>query len=261
MPEIGAALRETRIRAGLEISDIEASTKIRAKYLRAIENEEWGLLPGPTFVKSFLRTYAETLGLDARLILEEYKLRYERFDDQEAGRGMAIGGATEPGRMRQPRGGGGGGGPRWWLILLIVVVVGVAAYLLLSGGSDDASKTGTSTVERVTTSSDGPSTTRTTARTRRAARRVRLQILPTAPVSACLVADGRKVLTGQVLQPGSPPGTFTARRMRVTLSNGTARLRIDGRTGAAAGGTKPVGYAISASGRTRLKSADLPTCG
>ena len=43
MPEIGATLRETRMRQGLEISDIEASTKIRAKYLRAIENEEWDL--------------------------------------------------------------------------------------------------------------------------------------------------------------------------------------------------------------------------
>ena len=42
------------------------TTKIRAKYLRALENEEWGLLPGPTFVKSFLRTYAEALGLDGK---------------------------------------------------------------------------------------------------------------------------------------------------------------------------------------------------
>ena len=46
----------------IDISEIEAETKIRAKYLRALENEEWDLLPGPTFVKSFLRTYAEALG-------------------------------------------------------------------------------------------------------------------------------------------------------------------------------------------------------
>ena len=48
----------------LDIADVEERTKIRAKYLRALENEEWGLLPGPTFVKTFLRTYAEVVGVD-----------------------------------------------------------------------------------------------------------------------------------------------------------------------------------------------------
>ena len=51
MPEIGAMLREARMRSHIDISEIEAETKIRAKYLRALENEEWNLLPGPTFVK------------------------------------------------------------------------------------------------------------------------------------------------------------------------------------------------------------------
>src|SRR5438270_4060241 len=78
MPEIGATLREARMRARIDVSEIEAQTKIRAKYLRALENEEWSLLPGPTFVKSFLRTYAQYLGLDARMLVEEYKRRYER---------------------------------------------------------------------------------------------------------------------------------------------------------------------------------------
>ena len=55
------------MRARIDISEIEAETKIRAKYLRALENEEWNLLPGPTYVKSFLRTYADALGLDGRL--------------------------------------------------------------------------------------------------------------------------------------------------------------------------------------------------
>ena len=66
MPEIGDQLRETRMRSRIDITEVEAATKIRAKYLRALENEEWDLLPGPTFVKTFLRTYADYLGLDAR---------------------------------------------------------------------------------------------------------------------------------------------------------------------------------------------------
>ncbi|HVS28625.1 MAG TPA: helix-turn-helix domain-containing protein, partial [Solirubrobacteraceae bacterium] len=81
MTEIGPTLREARMRAKLDVSEVEASTKIRAKYLRAIENEEWSLLPGPTFTKSFLRTYADQLGLDGKLLVEEYKLRHERPSD------------------------------------------------------------------------------------------------------------------------------------------------------------------------------------
>src|SRR3954471_9852287 len=83
MPEIGATLREARMRQRLDISDIEMRTKIRAKYLRALENEEWELLPGPTYVKSFLRTYADALGLDGRRLVEEYKLQHERLSDVE----------------------------------------------------------------------------------------------------------------------------------------------------------------------------------
>jgi cytoskeletal protein RodZ len=78
MPEIGSSLREARMRERIDITEAEADTKIRGKYLRALENEEWDLLPGPTFVKSFLRTYADYLGLDGRMLVEEFKLRYER---------------------------------------------------------------------------------------------------------------------------------------------------------------------------------------
>src|SRR3954451_10013033 len=110
MPEIGATLREARMRARIDISEIEAETKIRAKYLRALENEEWGLLPGPAYVRSFLKTYAEALGLDAKLLLEEYKLRHERpsvhhlmpigAPRRRGGRGGALG---PPARRREPR--------------------------------------------------------------------------------------------------------------------------------------------------------------
>src|SRR4051812_16686430 len=129
MPAIGATLREARMRARIDISEIESETKIRAKYLRALENEEWDLLPGPTYVKSFLRTYAEALGLDARLLLEEYKLRHERLSDIElqpivppgrggvggrgGGPGARRGGGPPPHALRVPALAGlGGGGPR-----------------------------------------------------------------------------------------------------------------------------------------------------
>src|SRR5918998_6689065 len=78
MPEIGETLREARMRRRIDMTEVESATKIRGKYLRALENEEWELLPGPTFVKTFLRSYAEYLGLDSRQLVEEYKQRFER---------------------------------------------------------------------------------------------------------------------------------------------------------------------------------------
>src|ERR1700760_2910738 len=78
MPDIGETLRETRMRRRIDMTEVEAATKIRAKYLRALENEEWDLLPGPTFVKTFLRPYPESRTPAPRLLVEEYRQRYER---------------------------------------------------------------------------------------------------------------------------------------------------------------------------------------
>ena len=103
MPEIGETLRETRMRRRIDMTEVEAATKIRAKYLRALENEEWDLLPGPTFVKTFLRTYAEYLELDPRLLVEEYRQRFERPSTQDLTPfGPGMGGARRR-RQRQRR--------------------------------------------------------------------------------------------------------------------------------------------------------------
>src|SRR5919206_1338713 len=77
MQAIGDRLREARMRQGLDLTEVEAATKIRAKYLRAMENDEFSMLPGTTYVKSFLRTYAEYLGLDAQLLVEEFRAQHE----------------------------------------------------------------------------------------------------------------------------------------------------------------------------------------
>jgi cytoskeletal protein RodZ len=83
MQDVGDKLREARMRQGIDITDVESVTKIRAKYLRAIEDGEFDLLPGPTYVRSFLRTYAEHLGLDPHLIVQEYRDRHETHRDDE----------------------------------------------------------------------------------------------------------------------------------------------------------------------------------
>ena len=102
MADIGSTLREARMRERIDITEVEARTKIRAKYLRAIENEEWDLLPGPVYAKSFLRTYGDFLGLDSRLLVDEYRRQYERPSDHDL---QPISSLTrERERERGPRG-------------------------------------------------------------------------------------------------------------------------------------------------------------
>src|SRR5437763_3222315 len=76
MFEIGNSLREARVRQGLEYPQIELATKIRAKYIRALEDEQFEVLPSGTYIKGFMRSYAEFLGLDGQLYVDEYNSRH-----------------------------------------------------------------------------------------------------------------------------------------------------------------------------------------
>jgi len=146
MAEIGETLRDARMRARIDVSEIEAKTKIRAKYLRALENEEWGLLPGPTFVKSFLRTYAQALGLDGKALVEEYRLSHEGPSEAAL---EPIVSSPQHGRSRAPGGVRAPTGPSRGY-LAVVGVVGLVIVLLIvgllagGGGGSSATKTAVS---------------------------------------------------------------------------------------------------------------------
>jgi cytoskeleton protein RodZ len=82
--EIGNSLREARMRRGVDFAQAELATKIRGKYLRALEEEQFETLPAQTYVKGFLRTYAEYLGLDGQLYVDEYNSRFVAGEEHEA---------------------------------------------------------------------------------------------------------------------------------------------------------------------------------
>lgn len=75
MFEIGNTLREARVRRNLTLQQVEEDIKIRVKYVQAMENEDWDLMPGVTYVKGFLRTYSTYLGLDPDVIIDEFRSR------------------------------------------------------------------------------------------------------------------------------------------------------------------------------------------
>jgi cytoskeleton protein RodZ len=82
--EIGNSLREARIRQGIDLTRAEEATKIRARYLQALEDERFEILPAETYVKGFLRTYAEYLRLDGQLYVDEFNSRFASTDEPAA---------------------------------------------------------------------------------------------------------------------------------------------------------------------------------
>jgi len=83
MFEVGGSLREARLKRGLSPADVQKAIRIRDRYLQALEEERWELLPGDAYVKGFLRTYADYLGLDGNLYVEEYNSRFARPDEPQ----------------------------------------------------------------------------------------------------------------------------------------------------------------------------------
>src|SRR5262245_51815156 len=83
MFEIGGSLREARLKRNLTPADVQKAIRIRDRYLQALEEERWELLPGDAYVKGFLRTYADYLGLDGNLYVDEYNNRFARLDEPQ----------------------------------------------------------------------------------------------------------------------------------------------------------------------------------
>jgi cytoskeleton protein RodZ len=251
MPDIGATLREARMRARIDVSEVEAETKIRAKYLRALENEEWDLLPGPTYVKSFLRTYAEALGLDAKLLVDEYKLRHERLSDVE----LQPINAAAPGRERRRS---GPMIPRGVTIGFIFALLVLALYLLGSSASNSPKTATTPTTSATTTSASKPPAGGTQ---KPLAKPVRLQLIATGQVYVCLKDGNRTLIDGKTLTAGDKTATYTSRRFRLSLGNNQVRLRINGRSKGVPGSNSFIGLEITqANGRQPLNKRRRAYC-
>jgi len=263
MPEIGSTLREARMRARIDITEVEQATKIRAKYLRALENEEWSLLPGSTFIKSFLREYADYLGVDARTLVEEYKLRYERPSEHELAPispklGHERRGAGKPGPYGPPR-----TAPPWLIVggavVLLLVVLGLVGVLFGGGGGSSGRGSGPSTTARGGRPRAGQRV-RTTPTTPVPAR-ASVAIVPTATVYVCLVdGNGRRLIPGTQFSAGQQVPVYHARTLRLTLGNNSVQMRVNGRPFVVPASSAAIGYEITPAGARPLPASQAPTC-
>ncbi len=90
MFEIGSSLREARMRQKLELADVERATRIRARYLMALEEERFDSFPGTAYAKGFLRTYADHLGLDAQRFVDEYNSRFAQEEELQSAPAVRV---------------------------------------------------------------------------------------------------------------------------------------------------------------------------
>lgn len=223
------------MRQRLDITDVEAKTKIRAKYLRALENEDFAMLPGPTFVKSFLRTYAEFLGLDPHLLVEEYRARHDPRDESE----LTPFARPQQGRQRRP--------PRRrpaWLPIAGAVVAIVALLLVLGLTAGNSTDSGTSS--STTTKTTAKKTTTTPAVThhrhhhKRRATTVKLSIVPASATYVCVDKGvGTPIVFEGTLATAK---SWTSKHLRINLGRREVRITVNGKRLSVPPGSNPIGY-------------------
>src|SRR4051794_8078749 len=235
-PTIGQTLREARLERGLELADVERATKIRLKFLEAMEGDRWDALPGPAYARGFLDIYARHLGLDHKALLEEYGTTVEGEPDQPIPESV-----IKPGTLRQHRSarrttstnrhGGLLSSIDWRPVakvvggLLVLIVAGLVIVGLIggSGGGGGTEKPGKG--KGTATNAAVPPASTTTTPTGQVA----VELRPTATVWVCLVDDrGNPLVDGETLSADEARGPFKATGFDVSFGNGSVELSVDG---------------------------------
>lgn len=253
--EVGATLREARAARGVELEEIERVTKIRARYLSALEAERWDVLPGRAYARGFLRTYAEFLEVDPSPLVEELDrdLAAEEHAEEVPPEPLIQRG-TLPTGLRA----------RGWRRLAAVVVgaaavAAVVAVIVTAGGEGNDADTPNARppVDEEVEAPPEPEPEETTPEPSR----VSLRLVALGTVWACVV-DGRgeALVNSETLTEGEDRGPFEARRLLMTFGNGQIEITADDEPVEVTEAGEPIGFEVTAAGVEELPVEDRPTC-
>jgi cytoskeleton protein RodZ len=249
--DIGPTLREARIRHHIDLIEIEQRTKIRVRYLRALENEEWDVLPGPTYTRSFIRTYASFLGLDGERLADDFRRLQENHVPEPAG-------GREP-HARPPRPVGVGTRPRLGAgVFTALAVAALVSVLVVLGLTSDSGDNG-----QGQTANRGAKAGKRHQQAVAAKRQsgVSVRLTATAEVWVCaLAADGTPVVNGQILTTGTQEGPFRSGKFDLAFGNGGVDLEVDGKPFQVEDTASPVGYEVTADRVRLLPEGSRPDC-
>lgn len=248
---IGAVLREARTRRGIELSEVEAVTRIRLGYLRAIENEDWEVLPGDVYARGFIRTYASFLGLDGDRLAVEYRESVEG--------GPVAGYDVAPNVARPSPGRRHGAASRpGWIAVAGVILLGAIAIVALPDGQDggEGSRPPVENLPTPAAEEGEPAPPQSSEAP------VTVSLVADAEVWICLLDGGeRPLIEGQIFEAGAEAGPFRSGSFTVSFGNGGVSMLVDGKEAEIPATSSPIGYSIDAAGQlTRLSEAARPTC-
>lgn len=246
MFELGSSLREARLRRQVDLVQAEQATKIRGKYLRALEEERFELLPAETYVKGFLRSYAEYLGLDGQLYVDEYNSRYATGEEEAPLRARRRS-APPPRRPVESRG----------VILVLAAIVLVTALVIAAwrfGAPEDQGdllQSGTTAISRpkpTATPEAPPRRRRATARPARNAKLLLRAALGETWIEVRNGSAGGEQLFAGTLEQGRTMG-FEKRRLWLNIGRpGTLVVRVNGKRRALPRTDEPVVVLVTPSG-------------
>jgi len=251
---IGPTLREARNRRKVELSAVEAATKIRVRYLQAIENEEWDALPGGAYTRGFIRAYASYLGLDGDRLAEDYR----RASEPSGGERVPKRVEPVPTGARRPRSRLSG---RLAVVAVFVLLVAVLIGIGLAGGDGgDEGSTGGAPASRTEGEEARQGAPAKPAPAR--SEKVALELIATAEVWVCLLdAAEEPLVEGRVLAEGESVGPFRSKSYSLALGNGSVQMTVDGEAASIEESSSPVGYEVGAGGAlTALEEGDRPDC-
>ena len=211
MFDIGSSLREARLRQNLDFPELEERTKIRPKYLRALEDERFDVLPAPTYVRGFLRSYAESLGLDGQPFVDEYNSRFTVGEDDAPLRARRVPAQRRDRGARESR-----------MAIVALAAITIATALVIAawrfGGPEDPKVPGLATQGSTTQTTSSNGTSRLVVRA----------IDGSSWMEVRLTSRSGKLLYSGTLEQGQQKA-FQGRSLQLALAEpGNVAVRVNG---------------------------------
>lgn len=229
---IGATLREARTRMGLDVKEAEERTKIRAKYLRALENEDWETIPGAAYTRGFLRTYGTMLGLDGDRLADQFRRSHEAAEEPAPPAENVLSGRRRPGERPPSR------GPLIGALLVALAFALVLVALLGDGGDDEPNRAAGERAGRNAKNDAGrrgnngggkkAAGKQSAGNSKPKLRKERIVLTAQTTLGpVCLVGDRKRALLDAQPLPAGRKETFDGyKRYRIDLDGGILRVRI-----------------------------------
>lgn len=225
MSDFGSSFRNARESRGWTLEQIAGETRIGTRFLEAIENETFSVLPGGIFSRGFVRAYADKLGLDVERSVAEFE-RLSNYREPPLMEGLRVSSTPEPGKINRAI----------YPLALVALLLVISVFYLVTRSSNTAvavtiappTLTPPAPISEPATPTPAPepppATTTAVAATTPTASAVKealaLVIEATERTWIKVLTDGTPAVAGEILEPGMVR-RFTAQNS-ITLSIGNA---------------------------------------